>query len=133
MPDPVVTPPLPTAPNGRVFVQSLTLGELQKPTATATWSTTGHPDGVAQIIDLWVTPLERRRGIGTQMLRATVGQIIAYFKVHKRPTRRLWMTIEQKDQIVSRAFLTKHGFHHTGSLSELYKKQELLLYTKALD
>jgi len=43
------------------------------------------------------------------------------------------MTIEQKDQIVGRAFLTKHGFHHTGSLSELYKKQELLLYTKALD
>jgi len=133
MSDPTFAPPTPSKPTGRSFLQTLTLGTSSDPLAVATWYTTGHPDGVFQIVDFWVAPPGRRRGVGSQLLKAVVVRVNEYAASQKIRPRRLWTAVEQKDQIVSRAFLTTHGFHHTASHGELYKNQELLLYSKAMD
>jgi hypothetical protein len=43
------------------------------------------------------------------------------------------MSVEQKTQVNARAFLMKHNFHHTASVSELLVKQDALIYTRAFE
>jgi len=47
--------------------------------------------------------------------------------------RRVWVGIEQKSQVIARAFLTSRGFHHIATVDELYRDQELMVYVKSMD
>jgi GNAT superfamily N-acetyltransferase len=133
MPDFSQDPPLPKKVTNEAFMQTVRLLDAGKPIGSARWhARPGAMDGVAQLLDLTIT--ERgRQGHGGQLIDEVVKQARAYFKSRGTRLRRMWMAVEQKGQIIGRAFLTEHGFHHVGTMSELMKGQDTLLYMKSFD
>ena len=67
------------------------------------------------------------------MILAVVEQARPFFRSRGGKLRRLWLSVEQKTQVNARAFLMKHNFHHTASVSDLLKGQDALIYTRAFD
>jgi ribosomal protein S18 acetylase RimI-like enzyme len=101
--------------------------------ATAHWHSAGGLEGVAQLLDLTVLPEHRRKGHGSTLITAFIEQAAAYGPASGIPTRRLWVSVEQKTQVNARAFLTRHGFHHVATIRELLAQQDALVYLLALD
>ena len=64
---------------------------------------------------------------------AFIEQAASYGNARGVPTRRLWVSVEQKTQVNARAFLTRHGFHHVATIHELLAKQDALVYLRSLD
>ena len=140
MPEFAFDPPLPTAavPDEQRlagFLQTLTLkDDAGKPIGLARWHAPGGlTEGVVQILELTIAEPHRRRGHAGRLLKATIDQAVRYHRLHKQPLRRLWFSIEQKTQVNARAFLTQHGFHQTGTISDLLKSQDALIYVRSLD
>ena len=131
MADFLFDPPL--AGTGGAFVQRVDLRERGKVIATARWHSPAGIDGVAQILDFSVIESHRRTGNGGLLLRATLDQAVAHGQARGVPLRRVWVSVEQKTQVIARAFLTKHGFHHVSTMKDLLAKQDALVYVKSLD
>ncbi len=125
--DPVIT----VAGPADGFYQTVRLADGVLQLGVARWHAGG--DGVIQLLDLAVNPDHRRRGVGSSILREVVQQAAAFHELRKSKFRRVWMSVEQKSQVNGRAFLTKHGFHHTATINELLHKQDALIYVKAMD
>jgi ribosomal protein S18 acetylase RimI-like enzyme len=125
--------PLIAQPAEQPFIQRINLREGTATIATAQWHTAGGLEGVAQLLDLSVVPEHRRKGHGSALLSAFVEQTRLYGRAAGIPTRRLWVSVEQKTQVNARAFLTRHGFHHVATIHELLAKQDALVYLLALD
>jgi ribosomal protein S18 acetylase RimI-like enzyme len=132
MPDFEYLPPINGAPT-QPFLQQLILREEGRVIGTARWYVPVGKDGVVQILDLAIQPEHRRKGNGSALLLAIKQQAVSYGQASAHPTRRLWISIEQKTQINARAFLTRHGFHHVATLKELLDDQDALVYLLALD
>ncbi|MBV8780752.1 MAG: GNAT family N-acetyltransferase [Phycisphaerae bacterium] len=132
MPDFVYDPPVPTKVI-QPFVQRVDLRERGKIIATARWHFTASNDGVAQVLDLTVLPDHQRRGNGSTLLNAVIAQAVAFGKTGGIPIRRIWIAVEQKTQVKARAFLTRNGFHHVATISELLAHQDSLVYMRSLD
>ena len=133
MPEFSYAPPLPPKPTNEGFVQTVHLIDAGKPVGTARWHVRpGAPDGVAQLLELTITG-RVRQGLGRQLLDDVTDQARAYFKSRGTRLRRMWMAVEQKGQVIGRAFLTEHGYHHVATLQELMHKQDTLLYMKSFD
>jgi len=115
------------------FIQRIELREGATTIATAHWHTTGGQEGVVQLLDLSVVPEHRRKGHGSALMAAFKEQAALYGKTAGIPTRRLWVSVEQKTQVNARAFLTRHGFHHVATIRELLAKQDALVYLLSLD
>lgn len=124
-------PPMPTVRPPGAFVQSIALLDGERPVATARWMAMN--EGVAQLLELSVDAEQRRAGLGQRMVHAVAAQARDYFKLDRQPLRRVWMGVEQKSQVVARAFLTHLGFHHIATVRDLYTDQDLLIYSKAFD
>jgi N-acetylglutamate synthase-like GNAT family acetyltransferase len=122
---PVVRQPGPFSQTIHMLEQGLLVG-------AAHWHS-GTDAGVAQLLDLTITESKRRHGLGQQLLEAVVAQVRLHCKTRKVAMRRLWMCVEQKDQVFGRAFLTQHGFHHVASITELFVDQEALVYMRSFD
>jgi GNAT superfamily N-acetyltransferase len=119
---------------GNAFVQTIELRENGVLLGRAIWAAPSDlSQGVAQIVDLTVPEDRRRKGFGSQLILAVVEQARPFFKARGAKLRRLWLSVEQKTQVNARAFLMKHNFHHTASVSELLVKQDALIYTRAFD
>jgi hypothetical protein len=56
-----------------------------------------------------------------------------FAQAQKLRLRRLWVSVEQKTQVIARAFLTQHGFHHTATMKELLADQDALIYVRTFD
>jgi ribosomal protein S18 acetylase RimI-like enzyme len=127
-------PPLPTKLIADAsFLQEIRLTEAGKTVGRAIWHTPEGREGVVQLVELRVDPSQRRRGLGSQLIQAVSQQIAALHKLRRVPARRLWVCIEQKTQVIARAFLTRHGFHHVSTTENLLKDQDALVYIKAFD
>jgi GNAT superfamily N-acetyltransferase len=132
-------PPLPAkgagpAP-GAPFIQSiqcLNAGGIVM--GKAIWhAPDGAADGVFQILHLQVRPELRRQGLGGRLLEASIIQATQWHRARRIPLRRAWLSVEQKSQVIARAFLTQHGFHHIATASNLHKDQDALIYIRAFD
>jgi len=132
MPDIDYSPPI-SRPPEQPFLQRIDLREATATIATARWHVPVGQEGVAQLLDLAVIPEHRRKGHGSTLLGAFIEQAVLYGQFARVPTRRLWVSVEQKTQINARAFLTRHGFHHVATIKELLAAQDALVYLKSLD
>ena len=133
MSDFAYAPPLPSKPSNEGFAQTITILASGKPAGLARWHVRpGDADGVVQLLELTITS-RARRGLGRQLLAEVTKQARAYFKMRGTHLRRMWMAVEQKGQVIGRAFLTEQGFHHVATLQELMHAQDTLLYMKSLD
>jgi ribosomal protein S18 acetylase RimI-like enzyme len=88
---------------------------------------------IAQILDLGVIESHRRCGFGGQLFREMWSQIARYFQLSHVKPRRVWVAVEQKSQVIARAFLTRHGFHHVATIENLLIKQDAMIYLKSFD
>ena len=114
-------------------MQTITMLGSGKTVGTARWHVRpGAADGVAQLLELTITG-RTREGYGGQLLAEVTKQARAYFKARGTRLRRMWMAVEQKGQVIGRAFLTDEGFHHVATLQELMHAQDTLLYMKSFD
>ena len=100
--------------------------------AHATWFSTGT-DGQLQLLHIEVEHDQRRRGVGTKLFKLMVKEADAFFRARGQRLRRVFTNAEQKTHIVFRAFLTKQGFHHTSTLTNVCKKQDVMVYLLGLD
>jgi ribosomal protein S18 acetylase RimI-like enzyme len=115
------------------FIQRIELYEDQRRLGRALWHLPTHADGVAQIIELMIDESQQRRGHGGRLLNEVLRQARLLATTRGTTLRRVWIMVEQKSQLRARAFLTRHGFHHTSTASNLLRDQDLLLYSKAFD
>lgn len=117
-----------------VFAQCLELKEGERLIGRARWASSSDPSsGVAQVLELWVSPEYRRKGHGGRLMDELTGQARAYFKSRKALLRRVWMAVEQKQQVVARSFLMKFTFHHVGTIRELLLDEDMLVYMRTLN
>lgn len=115
------------------FTQHVLLYHEGRPIAQARWHAPESSDGVFQILDFVVVPEFQRQGHGSTLLRAIYDQAEILFRsVGQRP-RRVWVSIEQKRQVIARAFLSRHGFHHVSTIKNLYVKQDAMIYQRSFD
>jgi ribosomal protein S18 acetylase RimI-like enzyme len=119
---------------GDVFVQAIELREGERVIARGKWAS--GPDlavGVAQILELWVAPESRRQGHGRRLMEELTRQAVGYFKARKSRLRRVWAGIAQKRDVIARSFLMRYTFHHVGTVKELLRDEEMLVYMRTMD
>lgn len=133
MSDFIIEPSLTKIATGQAFVQTIRIENNGVTVAKAIWHSTGNAEGVAQLIDLEVAPEHRRHKHGTRLMHEAVRQMKLYFARLQIPQRRIWVGVEQKSQVIARAFLMMHGFHHMNTVDTLFDKQDLLIYVRTLD
>jgi ribosomal protein S18 acetylase RimI-like enzyme len=129
-------PPLPSSlprAEREGFLQTIQIPGGSDVLATACWHAPSGREGVVQLIELSVDPAQRRQGLGTALLREVMQQATALHKAKRIRLRRMWISVEQKTQVNGRAFLTKHGFHHNATITELLDDQDALLYVRTFD
>jgi GNAT superfamily N-acetyltransferase len=116
------------------FLQSIRLADGDQLIGQARWQASfDSSQGVAQILDLTVSPAYRRKGNGRRLMEAITAQATEHFKCRKSRLRRLWIPIHQKSQVIARSFLMQFGFHHVGTVQELLKDEDLLIYMRTFD
>jgi GNAT superfamily N-acetyltransferase len=125
-------PLLPAQPAGEPFTQTITLREGQTTLGTAVWNCSGSTDGVVQLVSLFVASPMRRHGHATRLLDAIIREARDYMKRRGLKLRQVWYGVEQKSQVNGRAFLMHNNFHHVGTIQDLLKGQDLLIYKKSL-
>ncbi|MGH7213324.1 MAG: GNAT family N-acetyltransferase [Tepidisphaeraceae bacterium] len=126
-------PELPRRPRDEPFLQTIVLQDNDQPVGRATWHAPAGEQGVVQIVDLAIAPPHRRRGHGRRLFAEALRQAIEFSRRRDVPLRRVWLGIEQKSQIIARAFLTEQGLHHVATVPNLLRNQDALIYVKSLD
>ena len=116
------------------FLQTVRMIDGEELIAHARWqASSDSSEGVAQLLELWVSPGRRRQGFGRKLMDAVTAQAADHFRSRKSALRRLWMAIEQKQQVIGRSFLMQFGFNHVGTVSELLKDEDLLVYMRTFN
>ena len=134
MPTLRIAPPVSPKESLQRFQQLIELVEGDAPIGHAQWMCAADiSEGTAQILDLQVTPPHNRQGNGHLLMNAVTDQAKAYFKLNKTKLRRIWIAIEQKRQVIGRSFLMKFGFHHVGTVHELLRDEDLLIYMRTFN
>jgi len=120
--------------SGIGFLQLIELVEGEEVVGHARWMCWGEiGQGVAQILELVVTPAQGRKGHGRILMNAVTEQAREYFKLRKVALRRIWIAIAQEGQVIGRSFLMKFGFHHVGTVHELLADEDLLVYMRTFN
>lgn len=134
MNDLIFDPPMPARLSPDGFFQTIRAVHNDKTIGIARWhARPGEGDGVAQLLDLNVTPERMRQGIGDQLFQSVLKQAALYYKRRKSRLRRIWVMVDQTTQMNARAFLNDHGFHHVASMKNLLSDQDALIYSLAVD
>jgi GNAT superfamily N-acetyltransferase len=116
------------------FLQTIRAEDGDTLIGTARWHVTGADvEGAVQILDLSIEPPHRRKGQGRLLLDALTQQAKAYFRLRRSNLRRLWIVVEQKRQVIGRAFLMANGFHHVITLPHLLRDEDALTYVRSFD
>lgn len=129
----VTEPQLPLKPQAEPILQAVRLVDNAATIATAWWHATGGTDGVIQIVDMYVAPAYRGKGVGGQLLDAVIAQAGEYYKRRRIKFRQIWIAVEQKSQVIARAFLMESNFHHIGTVADIYKNEDVLIFKKSMD
>jgi len=117
---------------GDAIVETVVLADGQKVIGQATWFTSGT-DGHASVLQVSVDPNFGRQGHGAAIVKKVIQRAKGHFESRGGRLRRVTINAEQKSQVVGRAFLTKLGFHHVGTLSNVLVKQDLMVYSLGCD
>jgi GNAT superfamily N-acetyltransferase len=129
-----LNPPMPVKPPKLPFTQAVELSESGKLVGVAHWTSPADAAaGVIQLLDLHILPPSRRHRNGSRLLQLVIDQVKLYQRLHRKPLRRIWTAVQQKNQIPARAFLTQHGFHHVATVNDLYADEDLLIYMRSFD
>ncbi len=126
-------PLLPAKPSASSFLQEIRLTDSARVVGRAVWHAPEGQNGAVQIVHLLVDSNWRRRDMGSRLLQAIVEQATAHHQLRNLRLRRVWACVEQKNQVLARAFLTRHGFHHVSTIERLLEDQDGLIYVKSLD
>lgn len=124
----VYDPPLNQADDSPL-VRVIRLMDNGKPAGLACWHYSAP--GIVQIIELEIPVSHQRKGLGGQLLEALIAQAQSHARRRRQPLRQVWMALRQKSQILGRAFLTDHGFHHVGTAPKILPDEDLLIYLKS--
>ena len=121
-------PPLNQSGNS-TLVRSIQLLDNDQPAGRVCW----HPSapGIVQILELEILSSRRRKGLGGQLLEALIAAAQSHARKRRQPLRQVWIAVRQKSQILGRAFLTDHGFHHVGTIPKILPDEDLLIYLKS--
>jgi len=111
------------------LVQTIRLLDNGQPAGRACWHYSAP--GIVQILELEIPPARQRQGLAGQLLEAIITQAKSHARRRRQPLRQVWIAVRQKNQILGRAFLTGHGFHHVGTLPKILPDEELLIYLKS--
>jgi len=133
MPRLSVDPPVRTSVATATFLQTITASDKGKPVGRAVWASSPTQPGAVQIVALEVHPDRARQGMGSLLMTRLFDEANQRARNFNTPLRRIWIVIEQKTQIVSRGFLTRHGFHHVKTLDALLKDEAAMVYVKSFD
>lgn len=138
MPELVITPAVgatkPKDIEPGPFCQTIRLMEGTKVIGEARWVTSTNADeGVAQVIYLWILPEYGRKGHGRRLMDTVASEARKFYASRGAKPRRLWLAVEQKQQVNARGFLMKFTFHHVGTVKELFKDEDLLIYMRTFD
>jgi GNAT superfamily N-acetyltransferase len=126
--------PAPPAKPVATLLQRIELRNAQgQLIGAAVWHLNSVDEGVVQLVDLAIDPKLRRQGHAGALLNETIAQARSVCRMKRVPLRRVWVALEQKTQVLARAFLTRHGFHHTSSVTDLLREQDLLVYVRSFD
>jgi GNAT superfamily N-acetyltransferase len=98
-----------------------------------TWLWNGNDAGHVALLEVFTEPAQRRRGYAQRAVREAIRRAAAVTTARKVPLRRVTIEVEQKAQIHARALLTRLGFHHTATSSNVLKDQDLMTYQIAAD
>lgn len=115
------------------FSQHIELVLNGQTVGTARWHAPEGTDGIIQITDLAIHPDHQRHGHGSTLLKKCYAEAYELFAAHGIKPRRVWMILEQKRQVIARAFLSKHGYQHVSTMTALYKGQDGMLYQRSFD
>jgi GNAT superfamily N-acetyltransferase len=132
----ICDPPLPAIrpKTTKNFLQTIRLVDGDESIGQARWlSGVEAAHGVVQILELTVSTGRRRQGFGRRLMEAVEKQAVGHFGLRKIKLRRLWIAIEQKHQVVGRSFLMQFGFNHVGTISQLLKDEDLLVYMRTFN
>jgi GNAT superfamily N-acetyltransferase len=134
MPKLTYDPSVRAGATGETFFQTLRLTAGDELIAQARWLVNTDPShGAAQIVEFTVSPNHRRKGHGHFLMEALTTQATEFFALRKSRLRRVWLSLEQKRQVIARSFLMQFGFNHVGTVSELLKREDLLIYMRTFD
>ena len=123
----------PTAIGGLPFGQRIDLlldGQLG---GTVQWFAPRSAGGIVQILDLLVDTPRRRQGFGTALLRKAYAEATTVFTAAGVKPRRVWVCLEQKRDVVARAFFTKHGYQHVSTLAAMLTNEDGMVYQRTFD
>jgi GNAT superfamily N-acetyltransferase len=116
------------------FVQTIRLTRDREVIGQARWHCAVDPaQGIAQLLELTIAPPHRRQEFGRRLMEAVTAQASQFFKSRQSRLRRVWISIEQEQQVIGRSFLMQFGFHHVGTVQELLKGEDLLIYMRTFD
>jgi ribosomal protein S18 acetylase RimI-like enzyme len=126
-------PPPRTVDAQTSFTQRVELLDGKRFVGGALWHLPAGNEGVVQLVELVVHPDLRRHGHAGALLNEVIAQAKALCRARRQPLRRVWVGVEHKTQVIARSFLTKHGFHHTATIADLLRDQDLLVYVRSFD
>lgn len=114
-----------------LFTQTVTLRDGDASIGLARWA--AGPEGVVQLLCLQVDKSHRRQGHGRRLLNEVIRQARQLYAPRPAGLRRMWLIVEQKQQIIARAFLMGSGFHHVATIKDLYHDQDALIYLRSFN
>jgi len=115
------------------FVQTVETLDGREVVARAIWFATELDDGHVQLLHLHVQPAHQRRGVGTALFHEVLRQARALFASRGAKLRRVTAELPHKSHVIGRAWLSKQGFHHVGTLKNVVRKQDVLVYLLGTD
>jgi ribosomal protein S18 acetylase RimI-like enzyme len=98
-----------------------------------TWLWNGNSSGHVSLLEIFTEPAHRRRGYAQRSVREAMKRAAVVTRSRGVPLRRVTIEVEQKSQIQGRALLTRLGFHHTATSSNVLLDQDLMTYQIAAD
>jgi GNAT superfamily N-acetyltransferase len=115
------------------FIQRVTLNTTELgDVGTCVWYAQSDLEGVMRILRITIADEHRRKGMGSLLFKHSVAQARELFKTRGGKLRRVIIDMEQKTQVIGRAFLTRHGFHHVSTISHVLHRQDIMVYQLSL-
>lgn len=93
------------------------------------WHLLSEKDGAVHVLWFEVAAEVGRRGHGTALFKEMVKRANEHLASRGGRLRRVTCALEQKAQVVARAFATRCGFHHTATVGNVLRDQDLMVYT----
>jgi ribosomal protein S18 acetylase RimI-like enzyme len=117
----------------KAISQTIITGDAKAPTGQLSWHVADPAEGVMQVLSIWVRPEHQRQGVGSELLTRAIALAKQQLAAQGSKLRKVIVLLGHERDIIARAFLTRHGFHHVHTMKGLLKDQDWLGYVKSYD